>query len=159
MGYMNPIESMGSRAFRPRLREAGIVRRDLLTGFAARGSGAAPRVPSEGLDLVPLIAPTTSANRAARIARAARGFVYYVSVTGVTGVRAAPARRLEARLRASATSPRPRRRRFRHLPPRSAAALKGKADGVVVGTALVATHHEQGINAAAALVRSLRSAL
>jgi tryptophan synthase alpha chain len=43
--------------------------------------------------------------------------------------------------------------------PEQAAALKGKADGVVVGTALVRAAHEQGIRAAADLVRSLRAAL
>jgi tryptophan synthase alpha chain len=43
--------------------------------------------------------------------------------------------------------------------PEHAAALKGKADGVVIGSALVALHHERGVRAAAELVRSLREAL
>ncbi len=43
--------------------------------------------------------------------------------------------------------------------PEQAAALKGKADGVVVGTALVAVHHERGVEAASELVRSLRAEL
>ena len=43
--------------------------------------------------------------------------------------------------------------------PEQAAALKGKADGVVVGTALVLAAHERGVAAAGELVRSLRAAL
>ena len=38
--------------------------------------------------------------------------------------------------------------------PEHAAALKGKADGVVVGSALVTLHHEGGVQAAAGLVRA-----
>jgi len=160
MGYMNPIESMGSRAFARALREAGLcgaIVPDLPLEEAqpVRGDLAA-----EGLDLVPLVAPTTPKERAARIARAARGFVYYVTVTGVTGARAALPDDLERRLaELREVSSVPVAVGFGISRPEQAAALKGKADGVVVGSALVALHHEQGVAAAAALVRSLRSAL
>lgn len=160
MGYMNPIEAMGSRAFARALREAGLcgaIIPDLPLEEAAplRGDLAA-----EGLDLVPLVAPTTPGDRAAQIARAARGFVYYVSVTGVTGARAALPDDLEARLAGlRAVSPLPIAVGFGISGPDQAATLKGKVDGVVVGSALVRLHHERGIQAAADLVRSLRAAL
>jgi len=43
--------------------------------------------------------------------------------------------------------------------PEQARALRGLADGVVVGSALVAAHHQGGVRAAAELVRGLRAAL
>src|SRR5207237_7041765 len=114
----------------------------------------------EGLDLVPLVAPTTPKERAALIARTARGFLYYVSVTGVTGARAGLPEDLEARLaELRAVSSVPVAVGFGISRPEQAAALKGKVDGVVVGTALVAAAHSGGPAAAAALVRSLRAAL
>ena len=160
MGYMNPIESMGSRAFANVLREAelcGAIVPDLPLEEA---QPLRDDLAAEGLDLVPLVAPTTSRDRAAQIARTARGFLYYVSVTGVTGARAALPGDLEARLKElRALSPAPVAVGFGISRPEQAAALKGKADGVVVGSALVALHHERGIGAAADLVRSLRAVL
>lgn len=160
MGYMNPIESMGSRAFARGLREAGLCGAIIPDLPLEEAGPLREDLAAEGLDLVPLIAPTTSANRAARIARAARGFVYYVSVTGVTGARAVLPDDLESRLaELRSISPAPIAVGFGISRPDQAAALKGKVDGVVVGSALVALHHTEGIDATATLVRSLRSAL
>lgn len=160
MGYMNPIESMGAQKFARALREAGLcgaIVPDLPQEEAAPLRDA---LAAEGLDLIPLVAPTTPPARMAGIARAARGFVYYVSVTGVTGARASLPEDLAQRLsELRALSPAPVAVGFGISKPEQAAALKGKADGVVVGTALVFTAHERGIAAAADLVRSLRAAL
>ena len=160
MGYMNPVESMGNRAFAralSRARIAGAIVPDLpLEESAPLRADLA----DEGIDLVPLIAPTTGPERAAAIAREARGFLYYVSVTGVTGARAELPPDLTARLRElRALSPVPVAVGFGISRPEQAAALRGIADGVVVGSALVATHHQQGVRGAAELVRSLRAAL
>jgi len=43
--------------------------------------------------------------------------------------------------------------------PEQAAKLRGLVDGIVVGSALVAAHHEGGVAKAAELVRSLKAAL
>jgi tryptophan synthase alpha chain len=40
-----------------------------------------------GIDVILLVAPTSSAQRIEMIARSSQGFIYLVSVTGVTGVR------------------------------------------------------------------------
>jgi tryptophan synthase alpha chain len=86
--------------------------------------------------------------------------LYYVSVTGVTGARTALPEDLEVRLaELRSISPAPVAVGFGISRPEQAAALKGKTDGVVIGSALVALHHERGVDAAAGLIRSLRAAL
>ncbi len=160
MGYMNPVERMGAKPFARALKEnriCGAIVPDLPLEEAQPLRDA---LAAEGLDLVPLVAPTTPLERATRIAAQARGFLYYVSVTGVTGARASLPEDLEERLRElRKVSPVPVAVGFGISKPEHASALKGKADAVVVGTALVRTAHEQGIAAAAAFVRSLRAAL
>ena len=160
MGYMNQIESMGSRAYARALREAGLCGAIVPDLPLEEAVPVREDLAAEGLDLVPLVAPTTPPDRAKQIARTARGFLYYVSVTGVTGARTALPDDLERKLaELRALSAAPVAVGFGISRPEHAAALKGKADGVVVGSALVATHHDHGLTAAAALVRSLRSAL
>src|SRR5256885_1614774 len=160
MGYMNPIESMGSRKFARALREAGLCGAIVPDLPLEEAQPVREDLASEGLDLVPLVAPTTPPDRAAQIARTARGFLYYVSVTGVTGARSTLPEDLQARLAGlRALSSVPVAVGFGLSRPEQAAARKGKADGVVVGSAVVALHHEKGVEAVAGLVRSLRSAL
>ena len=160
MGYMNPIESMGSRPFARGLREAGLCGAIVPDLPLEEAQPLRDDLAAEGLDLVPLVAPTTPRERAAQIARTARGFLYYVSVTGVTGARTALPVDLEVRLaELRSISPAPVAVGFGISRPDQAAALKGKTDGVVIGSALVALHHERGVDAAAGLIRSLRAAL
>lgn len=160
MGYMNPVESMGARPFARALREAGLCGAIIPDLPLEEAQPLRDALSAEGLDLVPLVAPTTPPARAAAIARTAQGFVYYVSVTGVTGARAALPDDLVKRLaELRAVSAAPVAVGFGISRPEQAAALKGKADGVVVGTALVLAAHERGVAAAGELVRSLRAAL
>jgi tryptophan synthase alpha chain len=160
MGYMNPVESMGAQKFARALREAGLCGAIIPDLPLEEAAPVREALSAEGLDLVPLVAPTTPSARMAEIALGARGFVYYVSVTGVTGARAALPEDLQQRLaELRALSPAPVAVGFGISRPEQAAALKGKADGVVVGTALVATAHDRGIAAGADLVRSLRAVL
>jgi len=160
MGYMNPIEAMGARAFAAALREAGLCGAIVPDLPLEEAEPVRAELEREGLDLVPLVAPTTPKERAARIAKTARGFLYYVSVTGVTGARASLPEDLEQRLaELRAISAAPVAVGFGISRPEHAAALKGKADGVVVGTALVAMHHDRGVEAASEFVRALRAVL
>ena len=160
MGYMNPIESMGSRPYARALREAGLCGAIVPDLPLEEAQPLREDLAAEGLDLVPLVAPTTPRERAAQIARTARGFLYYVTITGVTGARAALPEDLTARLsELRAVSRVPIAVGFGISRPEHAAALKGKADGVVVGSALVALHHDRGPAAVADLIRSLRAAL
>lgn len=141
MGYFNPLLAYGL----PRLAEEAT--RSGADGFIV------PDLPPEeseelGLELgelplIQMLAPTTSAQRAARIAQSARGFLYLVSLTGVTGARNALPEGLPefiASVRAVQT------RHSASLPlcvgfgigtPEQARAVGQIADGVIVGSACV----------------------
>jgi tryptophan synthase alpha chain len=160
MGYMNPIERMGANAFARALAQAGIAGAIVPDLPLEEAAPLRSELATCGVDLVPLVAPTTGPERAAAIAREARGFLYYVSVTGVTGARSELPADLAARLRElRALSPVPLAVGFGISRPEQARALRGVADGIVIGSALVAAHHEGGVRAAADLVRGLRAAL
>jgi tryptophan synthase alpha chain len=90
------------------------------------------------VDVILLVAPTSTEARLARITAAASGFIYCVSTTGVTGARAA--------LRADLPAFIARVRRHTDLPLAvgfgvstidQVAAVAGQADGVIIGSALV----------------------
>ena len=100
---------------------------------------------AEGLALVPLLAPTTPAERRKRICEAARGFVYVVSTVGTTGERAEipPAvAELVAATKADAATP--VAVGFGIGTPEQAAQVGGIADGVIIGSRLVRAAGEGG---------------
>ena len=69
----------------PRAGAAGAIVPDLPARRGRRGPRGA--LPGPASTLVPLLAPTTSAERRARICADAGGFVYLVSTLGTTGER------------------------------------------------------------------------
>jgi tryptophan synthase alpha chain len=78
-----------------------------------------------------------------RIVEAASGFVYCVTVTGVTGARATLDDGLEALLeRVRAMTPLPVAAGFGISRPEHVRALRGKADAVVVASALLERVHQ-----------------
>lgn len=86
--YFNPVLRMGPAAFVAAAAQAGadgLIIPDLPLEEAAPVRDLAD---GAGLDLIPLVAPTSPPERVASIAKSARGFVYCVSLTGVTGARA-----------------------------------------------------------------------
>jgi tryptophan synthase alpha chain len=112
------------------------------------------------LDLVRLIAPTTTPERARHIAGRSQGFVYYISRTGVTGASQELARGLEEQVTAlRESSPVPVGVGFGISTPEQAATVAGVADAVVVGSAVVDALGRGGVDAARELVAGLRAAL
>jgi tryptophan synthase alpha chain len=108
MCYVNPILARGLERFADELVAAGVS--GLIVPDLSHEESEPFRVACDaaGIALVPLIAPTTPADRMAAIVRSARGFVYTVSVTGTTGERAAVDGSLASVLeRAKASSPVP----------------------------------------------------
>lgn len=155
--YLNPVLRYGIQAFLEDAVKAG-AQGLLLTDLPA---GADPeleaRVGASGLDLIRLVAPTTSAARVGAVAAGASGFLYYISRTGVTGARERLREGLKGEVR--------RLKQMVSLPvavgfgistPEQAAEVAAVADGVVVGSALVEALERDGLEGARAFVASLR---
>ncbi|MDQ7014789.1 MAG: tryptophan synthase subunit alpha [Gammaproteobacteria bacterium] len=138
MGYLNPVEVMGYETFANAAAKAGVdgvLTVDLPPEEGAELSAAFKAV---GIDLIYLIAPTTSLARAQRICAQASGFVYYVSLKGVTGSASLDVSAVEQRLNAIRTvSDLPLGVGFGISDAPMAAKMAAIADGVVVGSALV----------------------
>ncbi|WKW12312.1 tryptophan synthase subunit alpha [Pseudogemmatithrix spongiicola] len=112
------------------------------------------------LEFVRLVAPTTPRERMAEIAKHGSGFVYLISRLGVTGVHQGVAADLgETIARLRSVCDLPICVGFGISTPEQARSVATLADGVVVGSALVQTLEQQGVDAALALVRDIRAAL
>jgi tryptophan synthase alpha chain len=118
-----------------------------------------------GLALVPLVAPTTPAERRARICAVAQGFIYVVSTVGTTGERDELPPRLSDLVEATqAEAEVPVAVGFGIGTPDQAAQVGAVADGVIVGSRLVRAAGEAGGPEAAAeavgsFMRDSRAAL
>lgn len=139
MTYWNPVLRYGVRAFARDVAAAGgcgLITPDLIPDEAGAWLEASDEF---GLDRIFLVAPSSTAQRLARTVSASRGFVYAASTMGVTGARdvvsnCAP--ELVARVKATADIPVGVGLGVRS---RAQAAEIGEyADGVIVGSALVA---------------------
>ncbi len=87
MTYLNPVEKMGIVRFCDRLASSGgdgLLVVDLPPEESREIDEAAAR---NSLDVIRLVAPSTSDDRLAEILSRTTGFVYAVSVAGVTGTR------------------------------------------------------------------------
>jgi tryptophan synthase alpha chain len=87
MGYVNPLYAYGLERFAADAAAAGI---DGLICVDLPPEEAAPVHDvwrAHGMDLIFLLAPTSTDERIARVAALASGFIYCVSVAGTTGVR------------------------------------------------------------------------
>ena len=85
MGYLNPIEHMGYGNFAQKAKAAGVDGLLMVDLPPEEADNVAPLLKDAGIDMIFLIAPTTTAARAAKIASHASGYLYYVSIKGVTG--------------------------------------------------------------------------
>ena len=91
-----------------------------------------------GLDLVQLVSPLTPPNRVAKILAHGRGFVYCIAVAGTTGERDRLPEELVAQLDAlHKKTDLPLAVGFGVSRPEHVSALRGHADGVIVGSAIV----------------------
>ncbi|MGO1950841.1 MAG: tryptophan synthase subunit alpha [Mycobacteriaceae bacterium] len=138
MTYWNPILQYGPEKFAEELAAAGglgSIIPDLLPEEAGRWSAACQ---ANGLDVVYLVAPSTTPERMDLTVHAAGGFIYAQSHMGVTGAQEdvpSEAKELVARTRAATDLP-----VAVGLGVRTgdhAAAIATFADGVIVGSALI----------------------
>ena len=138
MGYLNPILSYGTDSFTRDAAEAGVDGLIVVDLPTEEADLLLPTAAANGLDVIRLIAPTTSDERLPLVLAGSSGFVYYVSITGITGTRTASAADLARDI--------PRIRRVTSLPiavgfgirtPAQAAIVAQHADGAIVASALI----------------------
>jgi len=167
-GYANPILVMGVDVFALKARDAGAdgvlcvdyppdEDRVLLTALGR-----------EGLDFVPLLAPTSTEARVDAALGVAGSFVYYVSMTGITGTALADLegpRQKVAAIRERGGGKIPVAVGFGIRTPGAARAVASFADAVVVGSAAVeiidraSADKRDPVPEMTAFVRSLRDAV
>jgi tryptophan synthase alpha chain len=85
MGYANPVEVMGYEVFAESASKAGVDGLLLVDLPPEEGADLVPALKAKQLDMIFLLAPTTTDDRMQLICDQASGFVYYVSLKGVTG--------------------------------------------------------------------------
>ncbi len=138
MGYLNPVECMGYHKFADAAVAAGVD--GVLIVDLPPEEAHEPHLilKQSGLDLIFLVAPTTSDKRAEAICKQSSGYVYYVSLKGVTGAAHLDIASVVANLN--------RLRKQTKLPlgvgfgirdAESAARIAAVADAIVVGSALI----------------------
>lgn len=159
--YLNPLLRHGLEKVAQDAADAGLAG-VLVTDLPAEASqGFSQALQKRGLDLVSLVAPTSTEARIAQIAAHATGFLYAVSVTGVTGVR--------QQLSTDAKLLLERIRRVTDLPvalgfgisnaAQAREAWAAGADAVVVGSAIVKLIEQSGTGAPAEVERFVREIL
>ncbi|WP_440108047.1 tryptophan synthase subunit alpha [Acidovorax sp. BL-A-41-H1] len=148
MGYANPVERYdqkhGSDAF---VRDAAAAGVDgvLIVDYPPEECEAfAASLRAHGMDLIFLLAPTSTDARMVQVARVASGYVYYVSLKGVTGSGALDTAAVEQML--------PRIRQHVHIPvgvgfgirdAATAQAIGKVADAVVIGSRIIQLIEDQ----------------
>jgi tryptophan synthase alpha chain len=157
--YLNPLLAYGFDTFVRNAKAAGvagILVTDLPAGEDPELAGA---VTGGGLDLIRLVAPTTSASRVREVVADATGFVYVIARLGVTGARTRATEAAEVAVsRVRAATDLPVAVGFGIQTPEQVRAIAAFADGVVVGSALVELLAKD-VEAARSLLVELRSGL
>ena len=149
MTYYNPILAFGLKGFARTAVEAGadgVIVPDLPHEEAEPLRAEAEPA---GLDMIHMVAPTSTPARVKAIARLSRGFIYVVSRTGVTGARRELPPDLDAQLRTlRLVTTKPLCVGFGVSTPEQVAVVGRLADGVAVGSAIVRTIEEHAGTAA-----------
>ena len=172
MGYANPVErydikhGAGSTesAFIRDAAEAGVDGMLIVDYPPEECVEFAARLRAHGIDLIFLLAPTSTDARMAQVAKVASGYVYYVSLKGVTGSGALDVDAVEAML--------PRIRQHVRVPvgvgfgirdAATAQAISKVADAVVIGSKIIQLIENQPRDKVAAVAQAflqeIRSAL
>ncbi len=168
MGYANPVERYdikhGKGAFIRDCAAAGVDGLLIVDYPPEECEQFAADLRAHGMDLIFLLAPTSTDARMQQVARVASGYVYYVSLKGVTGAGHLDTGAVETML--------PRIRQHVKIPvgvgfgirdAETARAIGRVADAVVIGTKLIQViEHEprdQVGPAAAAFLGGIRQAL
>ncbi|MFA5592896.1 MAG: tryptophan synthase subunit alpha [Micavibrio sp.] len=143
MGYFNPVLAYGVEKFINDCSMIGVDGLIIADLPAEEADEIAPIAQQKNIALIRLVTPTTDAARLDVILRHAGGFLYYVAIAGVTGTASADPAKVAAHLSAlRSRTDLPIMAGFGVKTPEDAASLAGAADGVIVGSALIALIEE-----------------
>ena len=168
MGYANPVErydqAHGHDAFIAHASEAGVDGVLVVDYPPEECVDFAAKLKAHDMDLIFLLAPTSTEKRMQQVAHVASGYVYYVSLKGVTGAGTLDTAAVEAML--------PRIREHVHIPvgvgfgirdAQTARAIGQVADAVVIGSKIIQLienqPHDQVVATATHFLRDIRTAL
>jgi tryptophan synthase alpha chain len=164
MGYANPIERMGQAAFVEAAKQAGVDGVLVVDYPPEECEEFAALMKAAGLDVIFLLAPTSTDERMRQVGRIASGYVYYVSIKGVTGAKALDTAAVEAMI--------PRIRQFVDVPVgvgfgirdgATARAVADCSDAVVIGSRIIEqlerTPPQEACAAVTAFIAEIRAAL
>lgn len=138
MGYYNPIYIYGVDKFLADARTAGVDGLIIVDLPPEEDTELCVPALKAGLNFIRLATPTTDDKRLPAVLANTSGFVYYVSITGITGSAAADSKAVgEAVARIKRHTDLPICVGFGIRTPGAARAIAERANGAVVGTALV----------------------
>lgn len=138
MTYYNPVFSYGLEKFCRDCVQSGVAGLIIPDLPPDEGDELGAVCRKQGLDLIYLLAPTSTEERIRLVASKSQGFIYLVSVTGVTGAREQLSVNLAsfvARVKAIATQP--LCVGFGISTPEQARKVAQVADGVIVGSRII----------------------
>ena len=138
MGYYNPIYIYGVDKFLADAKSAGVDGLIIVDLPPEEDTELCLPALKAGLNFIRLATPTTDDKRLPAVLANTSGFVYYVSITGITGAASADSKAVgEAVARIKRHTGLPVCVGFGIRTPEAAQAIAERANGAVVGTALV----------------------
>jgi tryptophan synthase alpha chain len=158
MGYANPIERIGADAFIAKSKEVGADGAIVVDYPPEECEEFAAAMRAAELDLIFLLAPTSTEERIRQVAKVGGGFSYYVSLKGVTGAGNIDTVQVAERLKEI--------RKHVQLPigvgfgirdGATARAVAEVADAVVIGSRIVQEIEKHGKEGAVAAVQAFVS--
>lgn len=161
MTYYNPVFSYGLKEFGAACATSGISGLIIPDLPPEEGLELETISRRQGLDLIYLLAPTSTEERIELVTKRSCGFIYLISLTGVTGARD----ELPEELENFVANVRQRTKKplcvgFGVSTPEQAQRIAKVADGVIVGSRIIELIDEdKSLESACAFVKSLRNAL
>jgi len=165
MTYYNPVLAFGLEAFARAAVRAGVDGVIVVDLPPEEADPLAREAEAAGLDVIYLVAPTSTPERVRLIARRSRGFIYMVSLRGVTGERQGLPPDLAAQIRTlRRVTDKPVCVGFGISTPEQVAAVGRLADGAAVGSAIVRLVEERSgapslVNDVGAFIAELKAPL
>ncbi len=168
MGYANPVERYdqlhGADAFVNDAAQSGVDGILIVDYPPEECTEFAAKLRARGMDLIFLLAPTSTDERIQQVAKVASGYVYYVSLKGVTGSGALDTSAVEAML--------PKIRKHVHIPvgvgfgirdAQTAQTLSRFSDAIIIGSKIIQLledqPHEKVIPLTIDFLRGVRKAM